>query len=68
MLGVLWFLGFLAMIPFLGLQSEGVPVPWQGRVYMACVTLAFAGILAGAFRSLGRQETWYYFGLIRTGG
>lgn len=67
-LGVLWFLGFLAVIPFAHLQTEEGPVPWYGRVYMACVTLAFAGILAGAFWSLGRPETRNYFGLIRTGG
>ena len=64
-LGVLWFVGFLAVIPFAHLQAEGVPVPWHGRVYMACVTLAFAGILAGAFWSLGRPETRHYFGLVR---
>jgi hypothetical protein len=62
-LGVLWFLGFLALIPFVHLESEGMPVPWQGRVYMGCVTLAFAAILGGAFWSLGRRETRTYFGL-----
>ena len=64
-LGVLWFVGFLALIPFADLQSEAGPVPWYGRLYMACVTLAFAGIMAGAFRSLGRAETRSYFGLAR---
>lgn len=67
-LGTLWFLGFVAVIPFANLQAEGVPVPWYGRVYMACVSLVFAGILAGAFWSLGRPETRNYFGLIRTEG
>jgi hypothetical protein len=62
-LGTLWFLGFVALIPFANLQSNGVPVPWQGRVYMACVSLVFAGILAGAFWSLGRPETRNYFRL-----
>jgi xanthine/uracil/vitamin C permease (AzgA family) len=62
-LGVVWFLGFVAIIPFVNLQREGVPVPWQGRVYMACVSLVFAGILAGAFWSLGRAETRNYFRL-----
>jgi xanthine/uracil/vitamin C permease (AzgA family) len=62
-LGVVWFLGFVAVIPFVNLQREGGPVPWQGRVYMACVSVAFAGILAGAFWSLGRPETRNYFRL-----
>ena len=64
--GVLWFLGFVALIPFVHLQAEGVPVPWYGRVYMAGVSLAFAGIMAGAFWSLGRPETREYFGFTRT--
>jgi len=62
-LGVVWFLGFVALIPFVNLQRDGVPVPSQGRVYMACVSVAFAGILAGAFWSLGRPETRNYFHL-----
>jgi hypothetical protein len=62
-LGAVWFLGFVAVIPFVHLQRDGVPVPWQGRVYMACVSVAFAGILAGAFWSLGRPETRNYFRL-----
>jgi hypothetical protein len=60
-LGVLWFLGFVAVIPFAKLQSNGVSVPWQGRVYMVCVSLVLAGVLAGAFWSLGRPETRSYF-------
>ena len=60
-LGVAWFLGFVAVIPFVKLQRDGVPVPWQGRVYMACVSVVFAAILAGAFWSLGRPETRNYF-------
>jgi xanthine/uracil/vitamin C permease (AzgA family) len=67
-LGVLWFLGFLLVIPFAPLQADGVPIPWYGRVYVASVTLAFAGILAVAYWSLGRPETRNYFGLIRTNG
>lgn len=62
-LGVLWFLGFVAVIPFAKLQRNGVPVPWNGRVYMAWVSLVFAGVLAGAFWSLGRPETRSYFRL-----
>jgi hypothetical protein len=61
--GVLWFLGFVALIPFVPLQTNGVPVPWYGRVYMTGVTLLFAGVLAGAFRSLGRWESRTYFGI-----
>ena len=41
-----------------------LPVPWYGRVYMAGVTLTFAGVLAAAFRALGRPETRRYFGLV----
>ncbi len=67
-LAALWFLGFVAVIPFADLQANGVPVPWHGRVYMVCVSLVFAGILAGAFWSLGRPESRIYFGLIRTEG
>ena len=67
-LGVLWFLGFVVVIPFADLKTDGVPVPWYGRIYMACVSLVFAGILAGAFWSLGRPETRNYFGRVRTEG
>jgi hypothetical protein len=67
-LGVLWFLGFVALIPFVDLHGGGGPVPWYGRIIMACVSLAFAGVLASAFWSLGRTQTRCYFGLIRTEG
>jgi hypothetical protein len=60
-LGTLWFVAFTGMIPFANLHSGGVPVPWQGRVYMLCVSVAFAGTLAGAFWSLGRREARDYF-------
>jgi hypothetical protein len=60
----LWFLVFVAVIPFADLRGEGGPVPWYGQVYMAGVSLVFAGILAGAFWSLGRPETRNYFGLV----
>ena len=66
--GVLWFLGFLTLIPFADLQTEGVPVPWHGRVYMAGVSVAFTSIMVGAFWSLGRPESRNYFGLVRTNG
>jgi hypothetical protein len=64
----LWFLGFVAVIPFADLRGEGGPVPWYGRVYMACVSLVFAGIVAGAYWSLGRPEARRYFGLCRQAG
>ena len=51
----------VAVIPFGGIRGPGGPVPWYGRVYMICVSLAFAAILAGAFRSLGRPEARDYF-------
>jgi len=59
-LSALWFLVFTAMIPFANLQSEGGPVPWHGRVYMIGVSVAFAGILVGAFLSLGRPDARRY--------
>ena len=67
-LGVLWFLGFLAAVPFAPLQADGVPAPWYGRVYVAGVTAAFAAVLAAAFRSLGTPEVRRYFGVMRPGG
>jgi hypothetical protein len=67
-LGTLWFLAFVAMSPFAHLQSHGVPVPWYGRIYVAGVSLVFAGTLAGAFWSLGRPETRSYFRLTRFNG
>jgi hypothetical protein len=44
-LGVVWFLGFLVVVPFVPLQADGVPAPWYGRVYTAGVTITFAAIL-----------------------
>lgn len=64
-LGVLWFLAFLALVPFVPLQANGVPAPWYERVYAAGVTVAFAAILATAFRSLGHPESRSYLGLAR---
>jgi hypothetical protein len=66
-LGVLWFLGFLLIVPIAPLQADGVPAPWYGRVYVAAVTLAFIGIFAGAFRALGQSEARSYFRMARTG-
>jgi hypothetical protein len=66
-LGVLWFLGFLVVVPFAPLQANGIPAPWYGRVYVAGVTVGFAAVLASAFRSLGSPEARRYFGVIRPG-
>jgi hypothetical protein len=65
-LGTLWFVGFLAVIPFAHLETAGGSVPWYGRLYMAGVTLAFASIVGCAYWSLGKSETRKYFGLIRS--
>jgi hypothetical protein len=65
---VLWFLGFVAIIPFADLHGQGGPVPWYGRVYMAGVSVAFAGIFAAAYWLLGRPEARSYFGLVRREG
>src|SRR5262249_51374932 len=62
-LGVLWFVTFTVLIPFVHLQADGVPTPWYGRVYMMGVSLAVAGVMAGAFRALGRPEARRHFGL-----
>jgi hypothetical protein len=64
-LGVVWFLGFLAVVPFAPLQADGIPAPWYGRVYVAVVTLAFAGIFCVAFWALGRTEARSFFGNVR---
>jgi hypothetical protein len=62
--GVFWLLGFLLMVPFAPLQADGVPAPWYGRVYVAGVTLAFAGVFFAAFRALGgREARGYFFGV-----
>jgi hypothetical protein len=62
----LWFLGFIAVIPFADLHGEQGPVPWWGRVYMVGVSLILAGILAGAFAALGRPAARGYFPTSRT--
>jgi hypothetical protein len=64
--GVLWFLVWMVLIPFGDIRTEGGPVPWYGRVYMIGVSLVFAAILAGAYRSLGRPEARNYFRLPRS--
>jgi hypothetical protein len=62
-LAMLWFGGFMAIVPFAHLETDGVPAPWYGRVYVAAVSLAFAAIFALAWRSLARPETRAYFGI-----
>jgi len=62
-LAIVWFVGVMALIPFAELRgSGGVAVPWYGRVYMEGVSLLFASVAAGAFRSLGRAEARTFFG------
>jgi hypothetical protein len=63
-LATLWFLAWVPLIPFGDVRGEGGPVPWYGRVYMACMCLAFAGVSAGAFWSLGRPAARSYFGIL----
>lgn len=59
----LWFIGFLLIIPFAPLKGNGGAIPWWGRIYVTAVTLAFTGVSAYAFRSLGRIESRKYYGL-----
>ncbi len=59
-----WFVGFIALIPFVEVRgSGGAAVPWWGRVYMAAVTLVFAGVSAYAFHALGRGDARRFFSL-----
>lgn len=67
-LAVLWFLGFAVIIPFANLRTDGVPVPWYGRIYMTAVTLAFAAVFAAAFRSLNGADARGYFRLTPASG
>jgi hypothetical protein len=62
-LAVLWFVAFMVLIPFADLRADGVSVPWWGRLYMAAVTLVFAGISFYAFHSLGHAEAKNYFAI-----
>jgi hypothetical protein len=62
---VLWFVGFIALIPFADLRGSDGPVPWWGRMYMVGLTLVFASISAYAFHALGRAEARNYFGMSR---
>jgi len=59
---IVWFITFTVLIPFVDLRTHGVPVPWQGRLYTAGVSVFFASIAAYAFHSLGRAEARQYFG------
>jgi len=60
-LAVFWFLGFIAILPLADLRTEGVPVPWYGRIYMAGVSLFFAAVMAAAYRMLGQRDTTDFF-------
>jgi hypothetical protein len=62
-LATLWFLAWVALIPFADVRSEGGPVPWYGRAFMIGLSLTFAGVAAGAFFSLGQPAARTYFGL-----
>lgn len=62
-LGVVWFVAFSLLIPFGNIARNGVPAPWNVRLFMICVSLGFAGVLAFAFWSIGRPETRRYFGM-----
>jgi hypothetical protein len=61
----LWFVGFIAVIPFADLHGSDGPVPWEGRVYMVGVSLIFTSISAYAFHLLGRAPARDYFGMSR---
>jgi hypothetical protein len=63
-LGVCLFLGFACLIPFGNLRTDGVPVPWDGQLYMITVSLGFASTLAAAFWEIGRKEGRSHFGLM----
>lgn len=63
----LWFMAFIAIIPFAHLQADGVSTPWYGRVYMEVVTLVLTAIAAYAFYSLGNAEARRYFGMAGEG-
>jgi hypothetical protein len=58
----LWFVAWVPLIPFADVRGEDGPVPWYGRLFMIGMCLAFAGVSAGAFWSLGRPEARTYFG------
>lgn len=61
----LWFVGFIFILPFANLRGASGPTPWYGRLYMAAVTLVFAGISAYVFHCLGRADARKYFGSAR---
>ena len=67
-LAALWFVAFIAIIPFAHLRGPTGPTPWYGRLYMIGVTLVFASIAAYVFHSLGRSEARRYFGLATAEG
>jgi hypothetical protein len=60
----LWFVVFIALIPFADLRGGSGPVPFRGRLYMMAVTVVFAGIAGYAFRALGSAPARRYFGIV----
>jgi hypothetical protein len=60
-IAALWFLTFIAILPFADVRGASGPAPWYGRLYMAAVSLAFAAIAAYAFHSLGHDDARRYF-------
>jgi hypothetical protein len=64
-LATLWFVAWVPLIPFADVRGEDGPVPWYGRLFMIGVSLAFAGVSAGASWSLGHPTARSYFGLLR---
>jgi hypothetical protein len=60
-ISTVWFVGFVIVLPFANLRTDDGPVPWYGRLYMAAVSLIFAGIATYAFHSLGKTDARQYF-------
>jgi len=60
-IAALWFLTFIAILPFADLRGADGPAPWYGRLYMVAVSLVFASIAAYAFHSLGHADARRYF-------
>lgn len=62
-----WFLGFIAVVPFADLRADGVPMPARGRAWMIGVTLVFLTVSIYVFRVLGQPRSRSYFGVLRAG-
>jgi hypothetical protein len=61
----LWFIAFIPLLPFANLRGPSGPTPWYGRLYMAGVSLVFAGIAIYVYRSLNESTARQYFRLVR---